>query len=101
MIKRTLVKDLGISKLTKVSKVMQLNDDKLVGCIVLPNDTMDINIGIINNLGYGYATKQNQISLVSRNASGVKAMNMSADTTIIGIYGYLNSNKYDSIKHKS
>ena len=24
-------------------------------------------------------------------------MNMSADTTIIGIYGYLNSNKYDSI----
>ena len=97
MIKRTLVKDLGISKLTKVSKVMQLNDDKLVGCIVLPNDTMDINIGIINNLGYGYATKQNQISLVSRNASGVKAMNMPADTTIIGIYGYLNSNKYDSI----
>ena len=97
MIKRTLVKDLGISKLTKVSKVMQLNDDTLISCIVLPNDSMDVNIGIINSLGYGYATKQSQIALVSRNASGVKSMNMMPNTTIVGIYGYLNSNKYDSV----
>ncbi len=97
MIKRTLVKDLGISRLTKSSRIMQLNDDKLVGCLVLPNEFDDINIGIINNLGYGYATKQNQISLVSKNASGVKAMNMMSDAEIAGIVNYYDSNTNDTI----
>ena len=97
MIKRTLIKDLGISRLIKISKIIQLNADKLVGCLVLPNETDDINIGIINNLGYGYATKQNQISLVSKNACGVKAMNMMANTEIVGIINYYDSNTNDTI----
>ena len=97
MIKRTLVKDLGISKLTKSSKIMQLNNDQLVSCLVLPNETDDINIGIVNNLGYGYAIKQNQISLVSRNAGGVKAMNMMPDVNIAGIVNYNETNVNDTI----
>ena len=97
MIKRTLVKDLGISKLTKSSKIMQLSNDQLVSCLVLPNETDDINIGIVNNLGYGYATKQDQISLVSRNASGVKAMNMMSNANIAGIINYNETNTNDTI----
>ena len=97
MIKRTLIKDLGISRLVKSSRVMQLSDDKLIDCLILPNESDEINIGIINTQGYGYATKQNQISLVSRNASGVKAMNMAPGIDIAGIIGYYDSNINDSV----
>jgi DNA gyrase/topoisomerase IV subunit A len=74
IIKRTLIKDLGISKLTKISMVMNLDEgDTIASCVI--SDTIDDNnqmLSVVTKYGMGLCYPTNQISVVSRIAAGVK-----------------------------
>ncbi len=92
MIKRTLIRDLNISKNIKISKIIKLSEHDLISdCLLLNNDRDETNIGIINSNGVGYITNSNQISLVSATAAGVKAMNLNNNDKVIGIFAFSNN----------
>jgi DNA gyrase/topoisomerase IV subunit A len=88
MIKRTLIKELGISKLTKISTVMNLDDgDSISSCVV--SDTIDDPtqlLGVITKYGMGMFYLTNQINIVSRNASGVKNISLRDNDEVAAIF---------------
>jgi DNA gyrase/topoisomerase IV subunit A len=84
MIKRTLVKDLGISKLTKITKVMKLsNDDKVVSCLITSDQ--NANVGVVSELGKIIIYPSDQISIIGKDGSGVKNTNLE-DENIASIF---------------
>jgi topoisomerase-4 subunit A len=88
MIKRTLIKDLGISKLTKISTVMNLDEGDLVSSCVISNTIEDPNqmLGVITKYGMGLFYPTNQISIVSKNAAGVKNVSLRDDDEVSAIF---------------
>jgi topoisomerase-4 subunit A len=88
MIKRTLVRDLGISKLTKITTVMNLDEgDTIVSCVVSENSN-DQNemIGVITKYGLGLFYPSNQISVISRTAAGVKNVSLRDEDEVSAIF---------------
>lgn len=95
MIKRTLVKDLIISKIAKSSPCMKLDDnDYMISAFVMPTENEKINIGIVSTSGIGYNCDIQQISLVSRNAAGVKSMNLKNDDKVAAVFPIYNPNDF-------
>jgi topoisomerase-4 subunit A len=88
MIKRTLVKELGISKLTKIATAMKLEEnDSLVSCAISPNsDEPNQMLGVITKYGVGLFYPTNQISVVSRYAAGVKNINLGDGDEVSAIF---------------
>jgi DNA gyrase/topoisomerase IV subunit A len=88
MIKRTMVKDLGISKITKISTVMNLDEgDAIVSCVI--SDTTDDSaqmVGTITKYGIGLIYLSNQVSIVSRNAAGVRNISLKDNDSVAAIF---------------
>lgn len=91
VIKRVLVKSLGISKLTKISTCMNLDEnDTLVSCVLFDNGNDNTDIGIITHYGIGLVYPSNQISVVSKNAAGVKAISLKDNDKLVAIFDATN-----------
>jgi topoisomerase-4 subunit A len=88
MIKRTLVKELNISKLTKISTVMNLDEgDLLISCDVATNsDTTNQRIVSITENGMGLSYPLDQISIVSKTAAGVRNVSLRDDDKVASIF---------------
>jgi topoisomerase-4 subunit A len=88
MIKRTLVKELNISKLTKISTVMNLDDgDLLISCdIASSSDTTNQTVVTITENGMGLSYPLEQISVVSRTAAGVRNISLRDDDKVASIF---------------
>jgi topoisomerase-4 subunit A len=88
MIKRTLIKDLGISKLTKISTVMNLDEGDLIASCVISEKVDDANemLGVVTKYGMSLFYPSNQISVVSRNAAGVKNVSLRDDDEVSAIF---------------
>jgi topoisomerase-4 subunit A len=88
MIKRTLVKDLGISRITKSSTIINLDEtDSVVSCAISPSDNVvDEMVVSISKNGNGLMYPSAQISVVSRNAAGVKNMNLANDDEVASVF---------------
>jgi DNA gyrase/topoisomerase IV subunit A len=88
MIKRTLIKDLGITKIIKSSTVMNLDkNDNVCSCVI--SDTIDDSeqkICTITKYGIGLMYLSNQISIVGRNASGVKNVTLKDNDEVSAIF---------------
>jgi topoisomerase-4 subunit A len=86
-IKRTFVKDLDISKLTKATVVMKLSsDDLLVSCdIIEKNDETD-KLCVFTNEGNGIIYPINQVSIVGKNAAGVKNLSLKNNEKIVSVF---------------
>jgi DNA gyrase/topoisomerase IV subunit A len=88
MIKRTLVKDLGVSKLTKISTVMNLDEhDSVCSCAIVANSTNEAErIMVISKFGIALSYLTNQISVISRNAAGVKNITLRDNDEVAAIF---------------
>jgi topoisomerase-4 subunit A len=88
MIKRTLVKDLNISKLTKISVVMNLDEnDSLASCAIAPtSDDTNGNIITITESGVGLSYPIAQVSVVSKTAAGVKNISLRDDDKVASVF---------------
>jgi topoisomerase-4 subunit A len=88
MIKRTLVKDLNISKLTKISTCMKLDEnDTVVSCCISSTDNnLNELLGVITQNGVGLYYPTSQISVVGKNAAGVKNVSLRDDDNVVAIF---------------
>jgi topoisomerase-4 subunit A len=88
MIKRTLIKDLGVSKLTKILTVMNLDEgDSITSCVISESaDEPNQMLGVITKYGMGLFYPSNQISVVSRNAAGVKNVSLREKDEVSAIF---------------
>jgi topoisomerase-4 subunit A len=85
MVKRTTIEDLGISKLTKSSMVMKLEEnDAVVSAQIINQNDEDKNVCVITTTGRGIKYPLSQISVVGKNAAGVK--NTGADEDIAALF---------------
>ncbi|MDE6476920.1 MAG: hypothetical protein K2L48_01815 [Mycoplasmoidaceae bacterium] len=95
LIKRVLVKSLGISKLTKISMCMNLDEnDSLVSCLLSENDNPENKIGVVTKYGMGLVYKSGQISVVSKNAAGVKSISLKNNDEVAAIIDANNENAF-------
>jgi DNA gyrase/topoisomerase IV subunit A len=87
-IKRTLIKDLGISKLIKITTVMKLDaGDAVTSCVVCENSTdASQKIGVITKYGMGLFYPIDQVSIISRTAAGVKNVFLNEDDEVSAIF---------------
>jgi DNA gyrase/topoisomerase IV subunit A len=88
IIKRTLIKDLGISKLTKIATVIKLDEGDLISSCVISDSIDNPNelIGVVSKYGMGLFYPSNQISVVSRNAAGVKNITLRDEDEVSAIF---------------
>ncbi len=95
MVKRVLVKSLGISKLTKISMCMNLDkDDTLVSCVLLDKYDENTKLGFVTKNGLGLIFNADQISIVSKNAAGVKSMSLKDNDQVVAVFNASNNNDY-------
>jgi len=87
LIKRTLIKDLAISKSIKLTSYINLNDkDEVVSCLKSSTNEQNKNVGVITKNGMALMFPINQISLVSKNAAGVKSINLKDQDSVATIF---------------
>lgn len=95
LIKRVLVKSLGISKLTKISMCMNLDqNDSLVSCLLHQNDDSQNKIGVVTKYGMGLVYSAGQISVVSKNAAGVRSISLKDNDEVAAIIDANNENAF-------
>jgi DNA gyrase/topoisomerase IV subunit A len=93
VIKRTNVKDLEISKVSKISTVMKLSDDDDVVSVILNNPDDNQNVLVITRQGNGILYPISQISIIGKNGAGVRNLNLKDGDEIKGI-SYDNKKRY-------
>ncbi len=89
-IKRSPLKEFEVSRFSKPIKCFKLNgDDTLVDvCFTTGNN----NLFIVNSLGQASLFNENEITLVSLRAGGVKALASSKEKSyVVGMISYLNN----------
>jgi topoisomerase-4 subunit A len=88
MIKRTLVKDLNISKLTKISVCMKLaENDLIVSCCISPHaSASDEMLGVVTKNGIGLTYPTNQINVIGKNGAGVKNVSLKENDNVVAIF---------------
>lgn len=87
MIKRTLVKDLGVTKITKSSTIMPLDDgDEIVSCVIDEQNNESNYIGVVTKHGIAVRYPVNQVSIVSRNAAGVKSIGLKDNDEVAAVF---------------
>jgi topoisomerase-4 subunit A len=88
MIKRTLVKDLNVTKFAKISTIMNLDEgDEICSCVISSTSTNENEmIGVITKYGMGVKYPTNQINVVGRNAAGVKNVSLKDNDEVSAIF---------------
>ena len=97
MIKRTLIKELNITKFAKISTIMNLDEgDEIVSCVITPTSTNENEmIGVITKLGMGLKYPSSQINVVGRAAAGVKNVSLRDKDEVAAIF--IDDSKLDFI----
>ncbi len=94
MIKRVLVKSLGISKLTKISTCMNLDEnDTLVSCLLHESENNN-KVGVVTKYGMGLIYPADQISVVGKSAAGVKSISLKDNDEVAAIFDANNENNF-------
>ncbi|WEK83194.1 MAG: DNA topoisomerase IV subunit A [Mycoplasma sp.] len=85
-IKRVSVGSLNITNICKSSTCMKLDDnDTVVSCLILPDEATNYQIACFSKNGNGYIYSLNEVSLLGKNASGIKAMNLANNDSLLGV----------------
>jgi topoisomerase-4 subunit A len=97
MIKRTLIKDLNITKFAKISTIMNLDEgDEIISCVISSNSTNENEmVGVITKLGMGVKYPTSQINVVGRGAAGVKNVSLRDNDEVASIF--IDDNKLDFV----
>lgn len=88
MIKRTLIKDLNVTKFAKISTIMNLDEgDEAISCVISPTSTNENElVGVITKYGMGVKYPTSQINVVGRGAAGVKNVSLREDDEVAAIF---------------
>lgn len=76
MCKRTLLSEFNATRVSKAIKCMKLKDEDEV---IYVTDSLDEDVFLATHNGYGLWFERGEISLISKTAAGVKAINLKDD----------------------